>query len=147
MAAGDVMSAEARGRVAGVWDGIARQPLPLVALITAPEGTPEGFQAWAVGTPPAPRSIVLLPEISDYAPREVMDRYISRVVADATGTCPLCGQAAGLVGPDLPDPERPQRGRNAFYALPLSVGIRHDLGCPAIFTDADRRWFPSIEEA
>jgi len=118
--------------------------VPIVSLLGALPDTPDGYVVWAVGPLGGPRSRVLMPEFSPDAPPVVMDRLVARVLADATGTCPLCGAVAGLVGPEPPNPERPLLGRGVYYALPVSVGFRHEGECPAVFGEEDRRWFPSL---
>ncbi|WP_314431861.1 hypothetical protein [Microbacterium lacticum] len=131
--------ADTRARLAMAQDSAAKTPI--VAQVTPPPGMPEGFAAFAVGPLFGPRAIVVVPALAADAPPAIVDRLVARVLATATGTCPLCGRAAGLVGAPPPDPEHPQRGRAAYYASRLVVDVRHDEGCPAIFDDADARWF------
>jgi len=136
-------AADARARMAAAQAAAAQTPI--LSLIAAPEGTPEGHSAWAVGPLFGPRSIVILPTLSDDAPPRVLERLMARVLATATGTCPLCGEVTGLVGPPIPDPrEGATRGAASFYLLPLTVGVRHAGECPAQFDDSDRRWFPVL---
>lgn len=104
--------------------------VPIVALLgTPPEGTPDGFSAWAVGPLWGPRSIVIVPTLLPDAPQPVVDRLVARVVATATGACPMCSRTAAL------DPAHPRR-----------LSVQHDNGCPAIFENADARWFITTKE-
>lgn len=106
----------------------AASATPIVGLLgTPPEGTPPGFSAWAVGALFGERHIVILPTLSSDAPAVMLDRVVARVLATATGRCPLCGRASGVdvLTPDV-------------------VDVRHDEGCPATFGPADTRWFPAL---
>ena len=125
--------AELKAKAAAAWDSATRTPL-VTRLVPPPPGTPEGFAAWSVGDHP-PRSVVVLPALDPQAPFAVHQRYIARVIATATGHCPLCSRAASLNA----DPERTPA---AWQAAPVTVGVVHDHGCPAEFDDADRHLFP-----
>ncbi|MFB4350427.1 hypothetical protein [Microbacterium sp. CR_7] len=106
----------------------AASAVPIVGLLgTPPAGTPDGFSAWAVGALFGERHIVILPTLSSDAPAVVLDRVVTRVLATATGRCPLCGRAA-----------------NVDVLTPGVVDVRHDEGCPAIFGPEDSRWFPAL---
>lgn len=131
-----IARADQRARLAAAQDAAAA--IPVVAQVTPPAGTPEEFSAWAVGPLGGPRSIVVVPALVADAPAAVADRLVARVIATATGLCPLCSRAAGLSSA-IPEPG--ERGRAAFYARPLVVEVRHDDGCPALFDAADARWF------
>lgn len=142
MSTADHSIADLRARLAAAQSSAAS--MPIVSLLGAPPpGTPTGHSAWAVGPLFGRRSIVVMPTLTPAAPAEVHDRLVARVLADATGTCPLCGRAAGL-SQQIPDPENPGRGRAAWARLPLYIDVRHDVGCPAIFTDEDQQWFPIL---
>lgn len=120
-------TADLRARLAGAHH--AASQTPIVSLLgVPPEGTPEGFSAWAVGSLFGERHIVVLPTLSTSAPQVIVDRLVARVLATATGTCPLCGRAAGV---------------DVFS--PSVVDVRHDEGCPATFGSEDSRWFPSLD--
>jgi hypothetical protein len=95
---------------------------------------PRGFGAWRVGDS-EPFSIAVLPMLARDAPPGVIQRYRSRILAVALGTCWLCGQTATLSA----DPEHSPVG---WSVLPISIGISHLPGCPAEFTDDDKQWFP-----
>jgi len=115
------------------WDSASRTPL-ITRLVPPPPKTPEGFAAWAVGDD-HPRSIVVLPAITPTATYAQHQRYIARLIADATGHCPLCGQSAGL----SLDPER---DRALWRVAPLVIEVSHVNGCPATFDDEDKHLFP-----
>lgn len=132
--------ADLRARLAAAMDRADRaraNPLdpedwpPVARLAGAP--VPPGFTAWRVGGEDGP--VTVLPSPRPSAPLDFRQRYLARVVANGTGTCPLCGEAAGISGPD---PERQQAG---YRALPVTVGITHSPQCPALFTEEDRTWF------
>ncbi len=131
-----IARADQRARLAAAQDAAAA--MPIVAQVSPPAGTPDGFSAWAVGPLGGPRSIVVVPALVAGAPAALVDRLVARVIATATGRCPLCGHAAGLSSP-IPEPGA--RGRAAFYAMPVVVEVRHDDGCPALFEADDARWF------
>lgn len=119
-------AADIRARLVAAQHAASRTPI--VGLLgNPPEGTPPGFSAWAVGALFGERHIVILPTLSPDAPQVIHDRVVARVLATATGECPLCGRAAGH---DL--------------LAPTVVDVRHDEGCPAVFTEDDSRWFPSL---
>ncbi|MCK8468091.1 hypothetical protein M0722_12885 [Microbacterium sp. KSW4-16] len=119
-------SADLRARL--VSSQQAASAVPIVGLLgTPPAGTPEGFSAWAVGALFGERHIVILPTLSNDAPAVVLDRVVARVLATATGCCPLCGRAAGV-----------------DVLTPGVVDVRHDEGCPATFGPDDQRWFPAL---
>ena len=106
----------------------AASAVPIVGLLgTPPAGTPDGFSAWAVGALFGERHIVILPTLRSDAPAVVLDRVVARVLATATGCCPLCGRAAGV-----------------DVLTPGVVDVRHDEGCPAVFGPEDSRWFPTL---
>ncbi|OLT11716.1 hypothetical protein BJF79_23630 [Actinomadura sp. CNU-125] len=105
---------------------------PVTRLAGAP--VPPGFTAWRVGGEDG--HVTAMPSVRDSAPLEFRQRYMARVVANGTGLCPLCGEAAGISGPD------PEHGHLAGYrAVPVTVGITHSPDCPALFTEEDRTWF------
>ena len=147
-------TADLRARMAELWDRVHATAPPgewpeVTRLTTGPEvdRLPPNFTAWAVGpwpadpadAPPAGRHVVVLPTLDPAAPFDVQRRYRARIVADGSGTCPLCSGVAGIVGPD------PERARAGFHALPVRVGVRHSTGCPAAdFGERERRWFPAF---
>lgn len=118
-------TAEHRALLALAWDS-ADQPGPLVRVTDAP--VPDGFTAWRMGD-----SVTVLPALLPSAPSGVRRRYEARAQANLTGTCPLCRAVADL----SPDPSAPV----AWRLLPVTVGIRHEKGCRALFTDEDRQHF------
>lgn len=120
------MSADLRARLAAAWDGATGG---VEHLADAP-GVPPGFTMWRVG-----RSSVVLPALAADAPLEVRERYLARVVATATGTCPLCAAVACLGDAD------PQRTPGAWAVLPVTLSVPHTTGCPAVFGDQDKRFF------
>lgn len=113
---------------------------------SAVEKVPEGFDAWSVGrwpespsdAPESGRLIVVLPSLNVFAPMSVHRRLRARVIANGTGRCPLCNQAAGLSAP-VPEPGGP---RAYFHAGEVTVTLNHDRGCPAEFSDSERYLFP-----
>ncbi|KJL23794.1 hypothetical protein RN51_01329 [Microbacterium oxydans] len=106
----------------------AASAVPIIGLLgTPPAGTPVGYSAWAVGSLFGDRHIVIMPTLDDNAPAVVLDRVVARVLATATGCCPLCGRAAGV-----------------DVLTPGVVDVRHDEGCPATFGPEDSRWFPAL---
>ena len=85
-------------------------PAPLIEhLVDAP--APPGFSVWSVNSS-AP---IVLPTLALDAPIEIRLRYFARLLALATGTCPLCGAVATL-GPTDPEHSRPA----AWAVLPLT---------------------------
>jgi hypothetical protein len=56
-----------------------------------------------------------------------------RIVADCTGTCPLCGAVVTIDG----NPEHPV----AWAVLPVTLSVPHVPGCPAVFADSEAAWF------
>ncbi len=120
-------SAQARSQLAQAWqDAEAAEAVVLVTDLDAPPG----WACWEVGG-----SRTVLPALSDDAPPEVRDRYISRIRANCQGRCPECGEAAGV----SVDPEQAPA---AWQAIPVVVACRHSFDCPALFTEAERRYFP-----
>lgn len=125
-------TADLRAALAREWDH--GSDWPPVVLLTDHPAAGEGRCVWRVlgGT-----ASTVLPALRPDAPPSVHRRYLARVTANLTGRCPLCGQVAGMSA----DPERTPA---AWSVTRLTVAIRHDPACGATFTDADRRWFPSI---
>lgn len=131
------MSATRRGELFAAWDAAARWPE--VRRVYGAD-VPDGFAAWLVGPDDEEhlRQVVLLPALRPLVPRSVIERYHARILANATGRCPACGEVAGLTR----EPPAPgERGLAAWRTLPLHVELRHAADCPATFTEADRRWF------
>lgn len=122
--------ADTRGRLAAGLSSACAPDTALEQLDDAP--TPPGWVMWRMG-----RSSTVLPELADDAPALVRLRYVARVVANCTGTCPLCEAVAGLTADPIRTP--------ATWLLgAVTVGITHAEGCPAVFTDADRPYFPGL---
>ncbi|HEU5025238.1 MAG TPA: hypothetical protein VFV01_10000 [Spirillospora sp.] len=152
MTAAPVPAADLRARLAAAMDRADRARAnpsdpedwpPVMRLAGAP--VPPGYALWRVGGEDGP--VTALPALRASAPMEFRQRYMARLVANGTGRCPLCGEAASINGHD------PEHGRRAAYRLlPVTVGITHSPDCPALFTDDDRRWFdpravaPPLEE-
>lgn len=76
----------------------------------------------------------MLPALRPLAPVEVRRRYVARVVANATGRCPLCEGVAGV----WIDPTRTPA---AWSVLPVTFQVLHATQCPAQFETRDRKWF------
>lgn len=118
-------TADDRAVLAHAWDRAARDT-QLVRVTDA--RVPEGFTAWRLGS-----AVTVLPTLLPSAPPDVRLRYEGRARANLIGTCPLCGAVADLSS----DPSAPA----AWRVLPLTVGISHEKGCGALFTDEDRQHF------
>jgi hypothetical protein len=96
--------------------------------------TPPGLVAWRiVGT----RGVTILPQLKTHAPVRVKRGYFSRVIANLTGQCPLCLQAA-WIDADAPDPETHPAG---WALLTITIGVHHVTGCAALMEERDRKWF------
>lgn len=76
---------------------------------------------------------VVLPDLLPTAPMAVQRRYVARVLASSIGTCPLCHGVAGVSG----NPEHPA----AWHLLPVTVEVKHEPWCAALFTERDRQHF------
>jgi hypothetical protein len=122
----------ARDALFNRWDAASSTAPPVVErLIDAP--LPPGLTAFRVNN----ISTVALPTLADDAPMDVYKRYFARVVAVATGRCPLCDAVAGVS-------RDPDDGRAAFMLLPVQIEIAHLPGCPTRFDESDRCWFPAV---
>lgn len=71
-------------------------PAVLVEHVTGAP-IPPGFEMWRVDG-----LVVVLPGVTPTAPIEFKERYLCRVVATGTGTCPMCSRTASFNA----DPER-----------------------------------------
>jgi hypothetical protein len=125
--------AETRARLAAMWDSV-HPPLMVERLTDAPLAA--GFTAWRVSGPDG-SSTVVLPSLDPKAPFEVHRRYLSRVIANATGCCPLCSAVAEVS-------RDPDDGPAAWRLLEVVISVRHATDCPATFGEDDRRWFPVV---
>lgn len=86
--------------------------------------SPPGFVVWRiVGTT---RPATMVPALLLHAPGRVQRGYHARIVANLTGTCPLC-TATAWIDTDA-DPEHTPAG---WSAIEVSVGIVHLPGCLA----------------
>jgi hypothetical protein len=127
--------AETRARLAQMWDRVhPKDSTPLTVERLASDAP--GFTAWRVSSPDG-SSTVVLPSLDLSAPFEIHRRYLARVIADATGICPLCSAVAGVS-------RDPDDGRAAFALLPVVVTVRHFPGCGAQFGEDERGWFPAV---
>ena len=77
---------------------------------------------------------VVMPAPADDAPFEFLQRYLARVVANATEVCSMCSERASLS-------HDPDEALAAWRALPVTYGITHLPSCPCTFTEADRPYF------
>jgi hypothetical protein len=109
--------ADAKAKLTRSWASATGQ-VPM--LVGKPADLP-GWSAYGVGD-----VLVLMPTLLPGAPKSIKRRYLARIVANASGTCPVCRSCAG-------DLEMSERGLNRG-------ALTHEAGC-SIGDDAGMdRW-------
>jgi hypothetical protein len=114
--------ADIKARAAAARAAATRDPTP--HMVGHPADTP-GCTAWSVGNPRG--VMVLMPTLLPGAPASLRRRYRDRIVANATGRCPRCGETSGI---DAAPAERVASGT-----------LKHADNCPLLLDrPSDGQW-------
>jgi hypothetical protein len=101
-------------------------------LVGKPSDMP-GFSAYMVG-----QVLVCMPTLLPTAPKSVKRRYLARIVANATGVCPHCGELAG-------DPKGDPK--DASDDSIAHAELAHESWCTVSDTESSLdRWFDPAAE-
>lgn len=116
--------ADAKARAARTHHRIGARP----TVEQMPNSPHESVTAWKVRGDDA-NVVVMMPRLLPGAPASLRRRYRDRIIANATGTCPRCGEASGV------------EQHHADTTVPGSSGrLAHADNCPVLTRDTDNKW-------